>query len=197
MWTTQTDGSERETTRNEKPCLTLALTLLPAVAAMGQVPLAEREALINLYEDTNGGGWTDSAGWLGPVGTECTWAGVTCLGEMTRGPAVPDHVTEIFLPGNQLAGTIPPELNQLDELNYLNLRSNLLQGPIPIELTDLGELTYLSLNANQLTGPIPEEVKRLTKLEQLILGNNELTGPLPLGLTELGSLTLVSLGGIR
>ena len=39
---------------------------------------AEREALIALYNSTDGPNWTTNTGWLGESGTECTWYGITC-----------------------------------------------------------------------------------------------------------------------
>jgi Leucine Rich Repeat (LRR) protein len=38
----------------------------------------ERQALLALYEATDGNHWKDHTGWLGPAGTECVWYGVSC-----------------------------------------------------------------------------------------------------------------------
>ncbi|MBW3563813.1 MAG: hypothetical protein KY459_03720 [Acidobacteria bacterium] len=47
----------------------------PAVAA---IPSSERQALLALYDSTDGEIWIDDTNWRGPAGTECTWAGVVC-----------------------------------------------------------------------------------------------------------------------
>ncbi|MER2529260.1 MAG: hypothetical protein ABTR07_15155 [Candidatus Competibacter denitrificans] len=55
----------------------LLAALLPGLASAA-IPLAERDALIALYNSTDGDNWTIKTNWNGAAGTECTWAGVTC-----------------------------------------------------------------------------------------------------------------------
>ena len=45
-----------------------------------QIPTVEREALIALYNSTNGANWTNNSDWLGSAGTECDWYGIDCSG---------------------------------------------------------------------------------------------------------------------
>jgi len=63
-----------------------------------QVPQTERDALIVLYNSTVGANWADNTGWMGEVGTECDWYGVTCSS---------GSVQEISMPANNLIGSIP------------------------------------------------------------------------------------------
>ena len=49
-----------------------------AGASYAQIPQIERDALIALYNSTDGANWTDNMGWLGEAGTECSWFGVRC-----------------------------------------------------------------------------------------------------------------------
>jgi hypothetical protein len=73
------------------------------------IPTSERDALIAVYSNTGGASWTDSTGWNGAAGTECTWFGVTCdAGETT--------VVELDLNTNNLVGTIPVEMGNLVNL---------------------------------------------------------------------------------
>jgi parallel beta-helix repeat protein len=146
----------------------------------------ERDALIDLYNSTNGDSWTNNSGWKTPPvdtdgfampGTECTWFGITCDGS--------DHVIKIELVNN-LVGTIPLTLVNLTNLQYLQLNSNQLSGGIPTELGALTNLQYLYLGINQLTGSIPTELGALTNLQYLQLNGNQLSGGIP---TELGALT--------
>ena len=53
------------------------LNSTPSVA-IAQVPQIERDALVALYNSTDGANWTDNTGWLGAAGTECSWFGVAC-----------------------------------------------------------------------------------------------------------------------
>ncbi len=104
-----------------------------------------------------------------------------------------DNLTRLYLHGNQLTGTIPRELGQLINLTLLNLGLNPLSGTIPVELGQLINLTELSLTENQLTGNIPNELGQLTNLTVLALGGNKFTDISSLeGLTNLNELYLWS-----
>jgi len=59
--------------------LLLMLLLIGWVTtAQAVIPASERQVLIDLYNSTNGANWTNNTGWLGAVGTECSWYGITC-----------------------------------------------------------------------------------------------------------------------
>ena len=86
---------------------------------------------------------------------------------------------------NQLSGSIPPELGNLANLQDLYLYSNQLSGSIPPELGNLANLQYLDLYVNQLSGSIPPELGNLANLQRLFLSSNPLSGSLPQDLTKL------------
>ncbi len=143
------------------------------------IPAVEREALIALYNSTDGPNWKDSTNWLGAPGTECNWYGVNC--DITE-----NYVTGLIVCCNKLTGSIPPELGNLSSLAELALHTNQLKGNIPSELGNLSNLTELVLYTNQLEGNIPAELGKLFNLKELILNNNYLTGSIP---PELGNLS--------
>ncbi len=147
-------------------------------------PAAERDALIVLYNSTDGDNWVNKTGWLGAEGTECSWFGVTCINK---------RVYAITLPLNQLSGAIPKELGQLEELFNLKLNNNELTGSIPAELGELSHLNMLALSFNRLTGIIPTELGKLENLTVFGLSDNELAGNIPTGLGNLSKLTSLSL----
>ena len=167
--------------------ITLAtLVLLAAVgAAHAQVPFAERQALVALYESTGGPTWQDSTGWLGEPGTECAWNGVGCSPE--------GFVIELELNHNDLTGPLPGQLADLVELRHLRLPGNRLSGPIPKELGKLSKLYTIFLHDNLLDGPIPPELGALAELRELFLGRNKLSGPVPEALAELHNLEVLRL----
>ena len=157
-------------------CL-LFLISLPFTTLLAAIPPSEREALIALYDSTNGDGWNNNDGWKGPSGTECTWYGVRCNDAR-------DSVIELNLSGNNLFGSLPAELGNLVNLKILYLSFNKLSGPIPAELGNLLFLEKLFLYDNQLSGAIPAELGNLTSLQHLGLYNNQLNA-IP---AELGNL---------
>ncbi len=164
----------------------------------------DREALVALYNSTNGPNWTNATNWLSeePLGT---WFGVRTneRGEVTgldleennlqgRIPAELgklSHLTVLYLSDRLLGGSIPSEMGQLHNLRHLRIHSAQLTGQIPSELGQLRKLQELNLQNNQLTGQIPSELGQLRDLWFLGLVRNQLTGPIPSELGQLGNLT--------
>ena len=164
--------------------LVAVLVLIPMSYADAQIPQVERDALIALYNSTDGANWSDNTNWLGAVGTECTWYMVFCAG---------GHVEGLHLSSNQLSGVIPPELGNLSTLGALYLWSNQLSGVIPPELGSLSSLLYLGLSSNQLSGSIPPQLGSLSSLLTLNLSSNQLSGVIPPELGNLSSLEVLYL----
>ena len=129
-----------------------------------------------LYNATDGPNWANNRNWLSdrPIGE---WSRVSTDGD--------GRVTGLWLDGNQLSGSVPSELGNLDNLRTLSLSDNQLSGSIPSELGNLANLGVLWLDVNQLSGSIPLELGNLANLYSLYLGDNELSGSIPL---ELGNL---------
>ena len=150
-----------------------------------------------LYEATTGG--FDWDNWLCEAPLD-QWAGVTTdengrvtgleLDNNMRGSIPPelgnlDKLQRLDLSGNELSGLIPSELGNLQNLQYLNLDDNELSGSIPPELGNLQNLQYLNLDDNRLRGLIPPELGNLQNLQTLRLFYNDLRGSIP---SELGNL---------
>lgn len=147
-------------------------------AIVTDVTIPECEALVALYNSTNGAGWSNNSNWL-VTGTVNDWHGVA---------VVDGYLSSLHLYGNQLSGFIPPELGNLPTLGLLYLNDNQLTGSIPPELGNLTNLHVLNLSYNQLTGSIPPELSNMTNLEDLYLNGNNLTGSIPPELSELTNL---------
>ena len=140
------------------------------------VPVIECEALVALYQSTNGAGWKYNGNWL-VTNTVGTWGGII----ISSG-----HVIYLSLPFNNLNGSIPSELGNLSNLQHLDLENNQLSGSIPPELGNLSNLVTLRLLSNQLSGSIPSALGNLSNLQYLLLENNQLSGSIP---PELGNLS--------
>jgi len=135
-------------------------------------------ALMALYSSTSGANWNSSAVWdlTQPISA---WHGVILDAN--------GCVIQLGLDGIWMNGSIPPELGDLSNLEYLNLSENNLIGSIPSELGNLNSLTYLNIDDNEfINGGIPVELGNVHSLEYLILSNNLLSGSIP---PELGSLS--------
>ncbi|MGZ5493047.1 MAG: leucine-rich repeat domain-containing protein, partial [Thermoanaerobaculia bacterium] len=182
------------------------LVMLVAVAANAAISERERNALLAVYNATNGPNWLLKDGWGGPPGTECGWYSVDCDSDQTtvlrlvlgfnnlRGqipPAIADltNLEQLNLAVGELSGPIPPELGQLTKLQVLQLVGNQLSGAIPPQLGSLLKLEDLELDSNQLSGPIPPELGHLPLLQRMSLSSNPLTGTIPNDFAQLVSLT--------
>ena len=166
------------------PTLLFFFLLLELSTAQAAIPQSEREALISLYNATNGDDWTNSDGWTGAPGTECDWHGVYCRG---------DVVFHLRLGNNNLVGTLPEEIGNLTQLTSLYAYDNSLSGTIPEEIGNLTQLTALRLFNNSLSGTIPEEIGNLTQLTSLLLSANSLSGTIPNTLGNLLNLKMLAL----
>ncbi|MBI2841271.1 MAG: putative Ig domain-containing protein [Acidobacteria bacterium] len=153
------------------------------------IPQSEREALIRLYESTNGSEWIRSTNWLRESGTEKDWYGVVVYSVGGQ-----DHVSAIGLAVNGLRGPVPSEIGDLSKLKVLNLAGNRLTGAIPVQLTSISTLWVLELQNNFLEGGIPSEIGALTDLALVDLSYNQLSGNIPASLGNLSKLATLSLG---
>ncbi len=143
-----------------------------------EIPVAECDVLLILYNNMGGPGWTTRTGWTDTL-TPCAWFGVTCFN---------GRVAKLELFSNNLLGNLPPEIGVLTGLTVLDLHRNTLNGALPATLGGLTELRILRLDENQFNSEIPSTLGNLVKLTELNLENNALVGELP---PTLGNLTLL------
>ena len=169
-------------------------------------PESDRAALVALYEATNGANWRDNTHWLSDRPLD-EWVGVTTDGE--------GRVNSLWLRGlNQLSGSIPSEVGNLSNLEFLILigefsgsipsslgnLSNLeflvlgggFSGSIPSSLGNLSNLEFLELHGD-FSGGIPSSLGNLSNLETLNLATNQLSGSIPSSLGNLSNLETLNL----
>ena len=173
---------------------------------------ADRDALVALYNATDGGNWKNKTNWLSEDAPLGEWHGVTTnedgrvvalklsknmlSGEFPSSlndASALSELRELRLSFNQLSGEIPEMLGSLTKLEALMLAANQLSGEIPEELGDLTNLEVMFLNNNQLDGEIPEELKNLSSLKRLFLKRNQLDGEIPEWLGQMSDLEQLSL----
>ena len=176
----------------------------------------DRDALIALYNATEGANWSGAGTQWDLNADISTWYGVT-LNESGR-------VIELDLRLRNLIGSLPAEIGDLSELETLDLFANRLSGPLPTEIWNLTKLITLDLSSNigftgtipstiqnlqslevlkisgdldtnVLSGGIPQEIGNLSALKELSLSSNNFSGTFPIQLTSLSQLISLDLNG--
>jgi len=145
----------------------------------------ERYALINLYMNTKGPGWSRSDNWLSKE-SECDWYGIKCTRPMF---SLRPRVTNVDLSFNKVTGIIPAEIGYLTELKELDLNGNSLQGVLPqLMFRNMKKLIKLNLHMNDLFGAIPRDIGLLKNLKELTLFGNFFFGKIPSEVENLKKL---------
>ncbi|MBN9286253.1 MULTISPECIES: PKD domain-containing protein [unclassified Flavobacterium] len=167
--------------------LTVFLTLC-SLNIFAQVSADQRQALIDLYNSTNGAGWTNKTGWdvNNPNAVVTSWNAATQTG--WYGVTVHNgNVIYISLNNNNLVGNLNNSLKNLKNLLTLSCSGNKITGAIPSGVFELQYLQYFNFNDNNLSGGISPLFGNLTNIIEIRLSNNvNLGGTIP---TELGNLT--------
>ena len=178
--TLATPGAGDAPTATDAP-VPAAATAPPAASGSAET---DREALVALYNATDGDNWNASANWLSDAP----------LSEWSRVLTDNDgHVVVLILPGSGLSGEIPAELGSLSNLQGLYLDENKLSGEIPPWLGNLSNLIELDLSGNALSGEIPAWLGSLSNLAHLYLNDNALSGEIPPELGNFSNLTYLFL----
>ena len=127
------------TTESAEPSPTSRATTAAPIAQTS--PETDREALIALYNATDGPNWTDNDDWLSDAPIN-EWHGVT-----TDSTGRTGRVVVLDLSENRLSGGIPPELGNLGNLEHLDFDSNRLSGCVPSSLSGQVDMEYVNLGS--------------------------------------------------
>jgi hypothetical protein len=152
--------------------------LLAGCATVTDMEKGDCEALVALYNSTNGANRTQKTDWL-LTNKACSWFGVVCGNK---------RVTYLRLQSNNLAGTIPDAFWNLTELMQLNMSNNSLSWPLPTTLGNLKKAQWVLLNDNLFSGKIPTTMGNLSSVKRLWLFNNNLDDTIPKELWSLSQL---------
>ena len=125
------------------------------------ISFAERSALVNLFNTTNGEHW--SVKWDLNKDPRY-WFGIKIKNGTVR---------EINLSGNALQGNFPVSLAGFSKLEKLDLSSNQLSGEVSTAISGLTTLVRLDLSNNRLTGDPTAALLTLSNLKEMSVGNNE------------------------
>jgi subtilisin family serine protease len=122
----------------------------------------ECQALVALYDSTDGANWEDNTGWK-VTNTPCNWYGVTCKN---------GSVEKLELSSNNLKDSISKKFFKLKKLEILDLSYNEIDASILKNVKKLKNLETLWLNNCKLSGKIPNSLMKLKKLTDLDLYDN-------------------------
>jgi ELWxxDGT repeat protein len=169
------------------------------------VPQSECEALVSLYNTTDGPSWFNQLGWL-TTDRLCSWYGIVCsdgyvetinqfsnnmTGELAVDFSGFPVLWGIELSDNQLSGEFGTILGNLPpQLEVLYLSSNNLSGPIPSSISNFYGLLGLKLSSNQLTGDLSAIIDNMpTSLYYIYLDDNQFTGTIPASIGNFNDLS--------
>ncbi|WP_300671436.1 T9SS type A sorting domain-containing protein [Soonwooa sp.] len=138
----------------------LFLLISNFIWAQWSISNAERSALINLYNSSNGPTWNRT--WDLSKDPR-TWFGVTVKN---------GDVVQIALNNNALKGVFPSNLALFTKLQKLDLGNNELNGEVAPSLASLTTLTVLDISNNRLSGDPTSRLSSLSNLEDLSIGGN-------------------------
>ncbi|KAG2328876.1 hypothetical protein Bca52824_000056 [Brassica carinata] len=138
----------------------------------------------------------------------CVWDGVSCdlntgnvvglnlWGSSLNGSLRSDsglfklqHLQNLNLSSNNLAGILPDSIGNLKRLRVLKLYECNFFGKIPSSIGNLSYLTHLDLEGNGFTGELPESMGKLNKLTKILLSTSKLSGNFHHALLNLSELT--------
>lgn len=150
------------------------------------VPVSEYNSLVDFYNHLDGDNWNFNDNWLDTINHSVSdWFGVI----VTEG-----HVNKIVMDSNNVVGTLPTELGNLEFLDGIYLTNNKISGNIPNNLGNLSNLEDLALNFNEIDGSIPTSLGNIASLRILHLGNNYLESSIPSSIENCTNLEAIFLG---
>ena len=147
-----------------KTFYTLVFCLLTTAFLHANVSHIQKDALVDLYNSTDGNNWKNTWDLTSPVST---LYGVTIIN---------NQITELNLAFNNLNGSLPSSIEGLNKLTLLDLFFNSIEGKLPVEIFQLIQLETLKLYSNMFEGEFTSEVGLMQNLRVLEIYNNNFSG---------------------
>ena len=136
--------------------------------------IRQRFSMALIYCEFNGDNWLEGELWVSDL-HECDW--YTMIGVDPCGRHEQYQILRNY--GQQMRGTLPPEISMMSSLWEITFSDNLLTGTIPTDFAKLSELDTFSLSFNLFKGTIPQFMWEFEDMIHLDLGYNFFTGTIP------------------
>ncbi|KAJ8629216.1 hypothetical protein MRB53_022539 [Persea americana] len=140
---------------------------------------------LGLQRNLLGSGGEEDMGFLSSL-TNCSLLNVLILATNRLTGVLPNSIANlstnlqrINLGSNQIFGSIPSGIGNLQDLILLAMHSNFMTGKIPYSIGKLNKLQVLQLSYNDFSGEIPASIGNHTQLSDLFLSGNNLQGIIP------------------
>ena len=144
--------------------------------------------MIAFYQAMDGDHWANNSGWkTAPLevdgfaahGSEGGWFGLE----------VQVHtVTRLDMPDNHLRGSLPAEMGDLKNIDFLRIKDDGIEGTLPDSMAKLTNLNYLSIVCSRIPGSLPAYFGNFRFLNFLSLSYTPFSGPLPVEICNMVEL---------
>jgi len=89
-----------------------------------------------------------------------------------------------------VAGAIPSEIGNLQNLEFLSMAFNNFIGPIPFKIFNISTIQQILMHSNNLTGHLPSNLGLfLPNFQKFLLWGNQLSGTIPSSISNSSQLT--------
>lgn len=168
-------------------------TFTDATFSIPELSIVQRYALAVFYCDLGGQDWlSESDTWLTDE-HECDWH--TLPKYQTGACDTLKQFKTISLSGQNLRGTLPPELSMISGLYDVDLSNNFIIGRVPFEYGKLSQLETVNMSKNELGGTLPGVVWDGFYLREMDFSCNAFFGTIPADqYAQAPNLVVVRLG---
>lgn len=170
-------------------CSELLQLDLPMNSFTGNIPMSfgnlKNLYWLNVLTNHLGSGAPDDLSFISSL-TNCPELEFLDIAENNFGGVLPNSITNLsrsmtrlLIGQNMISGTVPGNISNLVNLNFLSMRNSLISGTIPDSIGMLSNLKKLYLDSNLLRGKIPPSLGNIRGILSIYLQDNNLEGSIP------------------
>jgi len=107
--------------------------------------------------------------------------------------SAPASLRFLHFTDNQISGTFPKELFELDQMVEYYLSFNRFSGTLPTQIGKMTNLEKFYLYGNEIEGQLPNEIGNLNRCDTFTMAENKISGSLPREVNKMINLNTFSL----